>query len=228
MTLTQTKRIPLRDRRLPDYTKTEEMLNMITHIVGGAVGLMILVGSVLIGAAHHNPWAVVSGSIYGFATISLFAGSSIYHGLPDGMAKRVMQVIDHCTIYMLIAGTYTPIVLTAIRPVSPRIAWTVFGIEWGAALIAAAFTAIDLKKYSKLSMICYLLMGWTIAAVFKLTVSVMTLPGFLWLLAGGIFYTVGAVLYGLGKKHRYMHSIFHIFVNAGSLLQAIAILFYVL
>ncbi len=228
MTMTDTKRTPLRDRMLPDYTRGEELMNMTTHIVGGSVGLLILIGSVLIGAKHANPWAIVSGSIYGFLTLVLFVVSSVYHGLPDGMGKRVMQVIDHCTIYFMIAGTYTPILLTAIRPDSPAIAWTVFGIEWGAAASAAVFTAIDLKKYSKLSMICYLAMGWAVVMILPQTLHVMTLKGFFWLLAGGICYTAGAVLYGLGKKHRYMHSIFHLFVNAGSLFQAIAILFYVL
>ena len=104
--MTTTKRIPLRERILPDYSRGEELLNMITHIVGGAVGLLILIGSVLIGAAHHDPWAITSGSIYGFFTCTLFAVSSVYHGLSDGMGKRVMQVIDHCTIYFMIAGTY--------------------------------------------------------------------------------------------------------------------------
>ena len=228
MTLTRGKRTPLKDRIMPDYTRTEEKMNMITHIVGGAGGVLILLASILIGAFHSDPWAVVSGSIYGFAVCCLFAVSSIYHGLPAGMGKRVMQVIDHCTIYLMIAGTYTPILLTKIRRISPRTCWIVFAIEWGAAAVAAVFTAIDLKKYSRQSMICYLTMGWTIVVIVKMTVQAMTLTGFLWLLGGGICYTIGVVLYGLGKKHRYMHSIFHVFVDAGSVLQAIAILFYVL
>lgn len=222
------KRIPLRERILPDYSRGEELLNMITHIVGGAVGLLILIGSILIGAAHKDPWAIVSGSIYGFLTCTLFAVSSVYHGLPDGMGKRVMQVIDHCTIYFMIAGTYLPILLVGIRPLSPVAAWVVFGVEFGCAFLAGTLTAIDLKKYKKLSMVCYLAMGWAIIAIVKLTIEAMTLRGFLWLLGGGLCYTVGAVLYGLGKKHRYIHGVFHIFVNLGSMFQAIAILFYVL
>ncbi len=222
------KRIPLRERVMPDYTRGEELLNMITHIVGGSVGLLILVGSVLIGAAHRDPWAIVSGSIYGVLTCTLFVVSSVYHGLPEGMGKRVMQVIDHCTIYFMIAGTYLPILLVGIRRLSPAAAWIVFGIEFGCALAAGTFTAIDLKKYRKLSMICYLAMGWAVIAVLRQTITAMGMKGFLWLLAGGIFYTVGAVLYGIGKKHRYVHGVFHIFVNLGSLFQAIAILFYVL
>ncbi len=226
--MTKVSRIPLRERQLPAYTRGEELMNMVTHIVGGSAGLLILIGSVLIGAKHRDPWAIVSGSIYGFLTCCLFVISSVYHGLPDGMGKRVMQVIDHCTIYFMITGTYTPILLTGIRREAPVTAWVIFGIEWGCAAAAAAFTAIDLKKYSKLSMVCYLAMGWAIIAILKPTVQIMTVRGFLWLLGGGLCYTVGAVLYGLGKKHRYMHSVFHLFVNAGSLLQAVAILLYVL
>ena len=221
-------RTPLRERILPNYSRGEERLNMVTHIVGAAVGLIILVTSVLMAVAHHDVWAIVSGSIYGFMTTLLFVMSSVYHGLGDGMAKRVMQVIDHCTIYFMIAGTYTPVVLAGIRESSPAMAWTVFGIEWGCAILAAVLTAIDLKKFKVFSMICYLGMGWTIIAVVKPTISVMTMSGFLWLLAGGICYTIGAVLYGLGKKHPYVHGVFHIFVNAGSWLQAVAILGYVL
>ena len=226
--MTTAKRIPLRERTLPDYTHGEELMNMITHIVGGAVGLLILIGSILIGAKHRDPWAITSGSIYGTLTCTLFVISSVYHGLPDGMGKRVMQVLDHCTIYFMIAGTYTPVLLTGIRRENPAAAWIVFGIEWGCAMLAATLTAIDLKKYKRFSMICYLAMGWAIVAIIRPTLHVLGTRGFLWLLGGGICYTIGAVLYGLGKKHRYMHSVFHLFVNAGSLLQAISILFYVL
>ena len=226
--MTATKRIPLRERQLPDYTRGEELMNMITHIVGGAVGLLILIGGILIGAKHRDPWAITSGIIYGVLTCTLFVISSVYHGLPDGIGKRVMQVIDHCTIYFMIAGTYTPVLLVGIRKVMPVAAWIVFGVEWGCAMIAATLTAIDLKRYKAFSMVCYLAMGWAIVAILKPTFQVLGRSGFLWLLAGGICYTIGAVLYGLGKKHRYMHSVFHLFVNAGSLLQAIAILLYVL
>lgn len=226
--MTTANRIPLRERTMPDYTRGEELMNMITHIVGGAGGLLILIGSILVGVAHRDPWAITSGSIYGVMTCTLFVISSVYHGLPSGMGKRVMQVIDHCTIYFMIAGTYTPVLLVGIRKESPLAAWIVFVIEWGCAMFAATLTAIDLTKYKRFSMICYLAMGWAIVAILRQTVEVMSVRGFLWLLGGGICYTIGAVLYGLGKKHRYVHSVFHLFVNAGSVLQAIAILWYVL
>ena len=222
------ERTKLKDRILPPYTRGEDRANMITHIIGGGIGILTLVFSILIAAFHKNVWGIVSGSIYGFSMIALYSVSSIYHGLKPGMAKKVMQVIDHCTIYFLIAGTYTPILLSSIRPNFPALAWSIFGVEWGFAALAAVFTAIDHEKYKKLSMGCYIGMGWCIVIVLKATVMSMGLAGFLWLLAGGISYTVGAVLYAIGKKKPVCHTVFHVFVDIGSILQAVCILFYVL
>ena len=222
------ERIPLRERKLPDYTPCEERMNMITHIIGAALSLPILVVGLILSARHANAWACVSGCIYGLSMLLLYTMSSVYHGLPDSMGKRVMQVIDHCTIYLLIAGTYTPILLVSIRPVYPALAWTIFGLEWGLGAAAAAMTAIDLKKYSRLSMACYIAMGWLIVLALWPTVRTVGRAGFLWLLAGGVAYTVGAVLYGIGKKRKYFHSVFHVFVLLGSALQAVCILRYVL
>ena len=222
------ERTQLKDRVLPPYTRVEDMANMITHIIGGGIGVFTLVFSILIAAFHKNVWGIVSGSIYGFSMIALYSVSSIYHGLKPETAKKVMQVIDHCTIYFLIAGTYTPILLSSIRPNFPALAWSIFGVEWGFAALAAVFTAIDHEKYKKLSMGCYIGMGWCIVIVLKATVMSMGLAGFLWLLAGGISYTVGAVLYAIGKKKPVCHTVFHVFVDIGSILQAVCILFYVL
>lgn len=222
-------RTPLCERRLPDYTRGEDMANMITHIIGGAIGIAVLVGAVLLSAVRHNVWGVVSGSIYGFSMISLYSVSSVYHGLRPGIGKRVMQVIDHCMIYFLIAGTYTPILLCSIRPSHPVLAWVVFGVEWALVAFAVTFTAIDTAKYSKLSMVCYIGMGWLIIFALRATLETMGQKGFLWLLAGGVAYTIGAVLYGVGKKRNHIfHTIFHVFVDAGSVLHAVCILKYVL
>ena len=222
------KRTKLSDRLLPNYTKGEEITNMISHILGGALGIIALVLCVIFSALHHNPWGVVGSAIYGASLILLYTTSSIYHGLRPNMGKKVFQVLDHCTIYFLIGGTYTPILFCSIRPVSPAWAWIIFTIVWGLAAMAAVFTAIDLKKYSKLSMICYIGMGWSILLAAKTAIQAIPTPGLLWLLFGGISYTVGAVFYGLGKKHRYIHSVFHFFVLLGSILQFICVFFYVI
>lgn len=221
------QRTKLADRRLPDYTKGEEIFNMVSHIVGGGLGVVALVLCVIVSAIHKDAYAVVGSSIYGASMIVLYTMSSVYHGLRPEMAKKVMQVIDHCTIYFLIAGTYTPILLTVIREESTITAWILFGVVWGLAALAATLTAIDLKKYSVFSMICYIGMGWCIVFAYKTALAAIPFPGLMLLLAGGIAYTVGAVLYGLGKKRKYMHSIFHLFVVAGSLLQFFCILFYI-
>lgn len=222
------KRTPLTERQLPDYTKGEECMNMVTHIVGAVIGVFVLVMCIIAAARHHNPWGIVSGSIYGFSLIALFTVSAVYHGLRPGTAKKVMQIIDHCTIYLLIAGTYTPVLLTAIRPDHPALAWTIFGLEWALAALGATLTAIDLKKYSKFSMVCYIGMGWLVIISLKPVIEALGWAGMGWLLVGGIAYTVGAVLYGIGKKRRYFHSIFHIFVNFAAIFQAIAVLIYVM
>jgi hemolysin III len=203
-------------------------MNMVTHIVGGGVGVIIFVACMVVSIMNGNPWAIASSVIYGFSMVALYTVSSVYHGLKLCMGKRVMQVIDHCTIYMLIAGTYTPILLVGIRPDNPGVAWGVFAAQWGIAALAATLTAIDLKKYKVLSMVCYIIMGWMVVLTLKPVIKAMTYDGFLWLLAGGIAYTIGAILYGIGSKVRYFHSVFHIFVNIGSLLQAVGIIFYIL
>lgn len=222
------KRTKLADRVLPDYTFGEELTNMISHICGGALGIIALVLCVVVSALHDNTWGVVGSAIYGSSLILLYCASSIYHGLRPGMAKKVFQVLDHCTIYFLIGGTYTPILFCSIRPVSGAWAWIIFGIVWGLAAMAAVFTAIDLKKYAKLSMACYIGMGWSILLAAKTAIEALHPVGLLWLLGGGIAYTVGAIFYGLGKKHRYVHSVFHFFVLLGSFMQFVCIYFYVI
>ena len=218
----------LKDRALPNYTRGEEIFNMVSHIVGGALGIAALVLCVIFAALHNDPWGVVGSSIYGASLILLYSASSVYHGLSHPMAKKVMQVIDHCTIYFLIGGTYTPILLTKIREESVVWCWILFGIVWGLAAMATTLTAIDLKKYSKLSMACYIGMGWSIVIAAPTAMRAIPLPGLLFILGGGIAYTIGAVIYGIGKKHRYMHSLFHVFVVLGSILQFFGVFFFVI
>ncbi len=220
------KRTKLSDRQLPDYYKGEEIMNMVTHIVGGAMGIAILVLCIIRSALRGNVYGVVGSCIYGGTMIALYTMSSIYHGLRPGTGKKVLQVLDHCTIYFLIAGTYTVLALSAFRPISPVIGWCLFGFQWGMTALAVTLTAIDLKKYNVFSMICYIGMGWCVILFVPLAIQALTMAGFWWLLAGGIAYTVGAVLYGIGSKKHWMHSVFHIFVLLGSFLQFIAVFFY--
>lgn len=221
------KRTKLKERVLPTYTKGEEIFNMTSHIVGGALGIVATVLCVIFSAIHKNVYGVVASSIYGASLILLYTMSSIYHGLRAKTAKRIFQIIDHCSIFLLIAGTYTPFTLCTLRQYSTSVGWTMFGVIWGVAIIGIVFNSIDLKKYKIPSMICYLVMGWCIIIKGNVLPSLLTIPGFVMLVLGGVFYTLGAILYGLGKKHKWMHSIFHIFCVLGSMLHFFCILFYV-
>ena len=222
------KRIKLKDRILPVYTKGEEIFNMVTHIVGGGIGVIVLVACVVISALHGSLSGVLTSLIFGISMIALYTMSSVYHGLHSGTAKKVFQVIDHCTIYFLIAGTYTPIMVCGLSRTAPVNAWLTLAAVWILAAIATTLTAIDLKKYKVFSNICYVGMGWAVIFSMKQTYYCLGNAGFWLLLSGGLAYTVGVVFYALGKKIKYFHSIFHIFVILGSVLQALCIMFYVL
>lgn len=220
--------IKRKSRPLPDYSRGEEIFNMASHIVGAAFGIIVLIFCTVLSVQRRDPWALGSSIVYGISLIVLYTISSVYHGLHVCSGKRVMRVLDHCAIYFLISGTYTPYALCALRGASAGWAWTIFGLVWGLAAMATVFTAIDMKRFSKLSMCCYVGMGWCILLAAKPLIAVMEPAGIAWLLAGGLAYTFGAVLYGIGKRRRYVHSVFHLFVLAGSLMQFVSIYFYVL
>ena len=222
------KRTKLLDRQLPNYTKGEEIFNMVSHIVGGALGIVTTVLCVIFATLHSNIFGVVSGAVFGSSMIILYTMSSIYHGLHPNTAKKIFQIIDHCSIFLLISGTYTPISLCVLREYNTALGWTIFGIIWGLSILGIILNAIDLKRFNIISMVLYLGMGWCIIFTAKSVYNYVGLAGFILLLSGGIAYTVGAVLYGLGRKHRYMHSLFHLFVVAGSLLHFLCILLYVM
>ena len=223
-------RTKLIDRKLPDYTKGEEIFNMVSHIVGGGLGIIIFALCVIKSFLNWDAYQIVGSFVYGFSMVVLYTMSSVYHGLKNGTAKKVMQVIDHCSVFFLIAGTYTPIALTALREYNLILGWGVFGFVWAVTALGVTLNAIDLKKYSLFSNICYIALGWCIILTGKHAINALTPKGFGWILAGGIAYSIGAVLYVIaGKKTvRYFHSVFHIFVVLGSLLQFVGILFYIL
>lgn len=223
------QRTSLKDRILPTYTKGEEIFNMTSHIVGGALGVVALVLCVVFSSIHGNVYGIVSGAIYGVTMIVLYTMSSIYHGLkPHLFSKRVFQVLDHCSIFLLIAGSYTPFCLAKFVPYKPVLGWSIFAIIWFMAVLGIFLNSIDIKRFKVFSMICYLAMGWCIIFTAKLLPELLGTAGVALLVSGGIAYSVGAILYGLGKKKKWMHSIFHLFILLGSLLQFFCILLYVM
>ena len=152
--------------------------------------------------------------------------SSLYHGLsPKLKAKKVFQIFDHCSIFLLIAGTYTPIALVSLREYNPFLGWGIFGFVWAVAILGVVLNSIDLEKYKIFSMISYLGLGWCIVLAGKVTFEALGLVAFIFLLLGGISYTVGVFFFAFKKK--YMHSIFHIFVDIGSVLHVLCILLFV-
>lgn len=225
--MTRTK---LADRVLPTYTKGEEIFNMVTHIVGAAMGVTALVLCIVKAALTHNGFGLAGGIVYGISMIILFTMSSIYHGLSPRLdkAKKVFQILDHCTIFVLIAGTYTPILLCSIMKVSTVTAWVLFGIIWAVSILGITLNAIDIKKYEKFSMACYLIMGWCIIFKFNLILKTIATPGIVLLVLGGICYTIGTLFYGGEKNHRYMHSIWHIWILFGALAHFLCIYLYVI
>ncbi|MBE6531862.1 MAG: hemolysin III family protein [Ruminococcaceae bacterium] len=223
-----TSRTKIKDRILPIYTNGEEIFNMVTHIVGGAIGIAVLVICVFISTLKGSALGVVCSAIFGVSMIALYTMSSIYHGLRTNTSKKVFQIIDHCTIYFLIAGTYTPMLACGLAQTAPVAAWVTLAAVWILAAVATTLTAIDLKKYKVFSMICYVCMGWAIIFSIKQMYDFLGAAGFWLLLGGGIFYTGGIVFYNLGKKIKYFHSIFHIFTLFGSILHALCVMFYVL
>ena len=223
------KRTKLDDRVLPNYTRGEEIFNMVTHIVGGAFGIVVLVLCIVFGAIRDNGYGIVSGIIYGVSMILLYTMSSIYHGLsPNTKGKKVFQIMDHCSIFVLIAGTYTPVVLCSIRPIDPFCGWTIFAVVWIFTIIGIVLNAIDIESNAKFSMICYLVMGWCIVFKFNLLPEAVGFNGVLLLVLGGVAYTVGTIFYALGDKIRYMHSIWHLWILLGSVLHFLCIILYVI
>lgn len=211
--------------QIPNYSLGEEITNAILHGVGALLAIAALVLCVVFSAIHHNPYAVVSSCLYGSTLIILYTMSCLYHSLKVNNAKRVFRIIDHCSIFLLIAGTYTPLTLVSLNG---PIGWTLFGIIWGVSILGIILNAIDLNKYKVISMILYIMMGWAIIFTFPRLLKVIDMAGIYLLVAGGIVYTIGAIFYGVGKKIKYMHSVFHFFVLAGSILHFFAILLYVI
>ncbi|MBO5143370.1 MAG: hemolysin III family protein [Clostridia bacterium] len=223
------KRTKLEDRVLPTYTKGEEIFNMTSHIVGAILGIVSIVLTSVIAVKNQVKFGVISGVIMGVALILLYTMSSVYHGLsPKLKAKKVLQIIDHCSIFILIAGCATPFAMCLFMKESIALGWTIFGLIWLVAIIGIVLNSIDLKKYKKFSMFCYLAMGWCFLIRADLLYKYLGIGGLTLLIVGGIAYTIGAVLYGMGKNKKWMHSIFHLFCVLGSLLHVLCVLIYVL
>ena len=210
---------------IPIYTLGEELMNAISHGLGVLLGITALVLTVVFSAKNHNTIGIVSSCIYGSTMIIMYLMSCIYHALsPKLKAKKVFRVIDHCDIYLFIAGCYTPYCLSLI---GGRTGWIIFAIIWISAIVGVLLNAINLEKFQVPSMIMYLVMGWMIIFSYNSISAVLPKAGLVLLITGGVAYTIGAIFCGIGTKKKYFHSIFHLFVLAGSILQFLSIAMYV-
>ena len=206
------------------YAIGEEIASSITHGIGAALSIAGLVILVVLAARQNDVWRIVSFSIYGATMIMLYMMSTLYHAIQHRGAKKVFRVLDHSSIYLLIAGTYTPFMLVSLRG---GWGWSIFGVIWALAITGIVFKAIFIERMKKLSLVVYILMGWLIVIALEPLMHNIHPNGLYWLGGGGLCYTGGAVFYKM-KSVKYTHAVWHLFVLGGSICHFFAIYLYVL
>lgn len=202
------------------YTLGEEIFNSVSHGIGSLLSIAGTAVLIVLACIYSDAWGIVSCAIYGASLIVLYTMSTLYHSITNEKAKKFFQIMDHNTIFFLIAGTYTPITLAILKG---TLGWVLFGIVWIAAAVGITLNSINLKKYSKPSIVCYIVMGWVIILAIKPLVESVSFLSLLFLIIGGVAYTLGVVFYAV-KKVKYFHSIWHLFTIAGSVFHYFSIL----
>ena len=202
------------------YTLGEEIFNSVSHGVGAGLSIAGTVVLIITSAIHSNAWGIVSSCIYGASLIILYTMSTLYHSFTNKKAKAFFRIMDHNTIFLLIAGTYTPITLYFLGGVT---GWVLFGIVWGSAIFGIVMNSINLEKARIPSIFCYVAMGWVIIFAIKPLILAMPKISLIFLVGGGVFYTLGIIFYAI-KKIKYFHSVWHLFTIAGSILHYFSIL----
>ncbi len=212
-----------------EYNLVEEVSNAFTHALGGYLGAAATVLLVMfaVRSGEQVPWKVVSGSIFGAAIIVLYSASTIYHAVMNVRMKKVLRACDQMAIYALIAGTYTPLCLVTLRPAYPVLSWTVFGFVWGLALAGIVFKLFAKGKLRYVTMMTYLAMGWFGLFMIKPLFAVFPFAGIVWIVLGGVLYTLGTLFY-LWRTLPFHHTIWHVFVLAGTISHFFCILLYVM
>lgn len=205
------------------YSLGEEIANAITHGVGVVLSIIALTLMVVYASLGGDPWRIVSVSIFGATLIAMYLASTLYHAIPHPKAKRVMRIFDHCAIYLLIAGTYTPFLLVSMR--GPA-GWTLFGVLWGLAAAGCILKALCMERWETLSVVLYVAMGWAVVATIKPALSAIPPIAIALMAIGGVAYTAGIIFYAWSRLP-YHHAIWHLFVLAGSITHFIAVLYFV-
>ncbi|MBR2566677.1 MAG: hemolysin III family protein [Paenibacillus sp.] len=204
------------------YSRREELANAVTHGIGAALSVAALVLLIVFSSMKGTAWHVVSFTIYGITMLMLYTNSTLVHALKEGKAKDLFEFFDHSSIYLFIAGTYTPFLFVAVRG---TLGWTLFGIIWGIALAGVIFKAFFTKKFLFMSTIFYIAMGWLIVIAWNPLVTAIPTGGIVLLVAGGLMYTLGTLFY-VWRGFPFHHAIWHLFVLAGSILHFFAVLIY--
>jgi hemolysin III len=214
---------PPRSKR--PQTLGEEIANSVIHGIGAALGVAALSVLVTFAGLFGDAWRVVSFAVYGASIVVLYTVSTLYHGFTHPRAKRVFNILDHAAIYLLIAGTYTPFTLVTLRGAW---GWTLFGVIWGLAVAGIVFETVAFERFKALTVSLYVALGWIVVIAIRPLMQALPAGGLWWLLAGGLCYTGGVAFYVLGKRVRYAHAVWHLFVLGGSLCHFVCVLVYVL
>ena len=214
--------------KLARYSKEEELANSLSHGLGALFAIGVFVVCLARAVQVSGAAMITAAAVYGASMVILYGSSTAYHSFPVGTAKKILRIVDHSMIFLLIAGSATPFALISVYKVSPALAWTVFGVVWTGLAVGISATVINFEKSKKLQMVLYLGLGWAMVFLIKPMLKVMPKTGIALIIAGGLLYTVGTIFYAAGKKVKYMHTLFHIFVLAGSAVHFVCIYKYVL
>ena len=219
---------------IPKYSLGEELWNAISHGLGALFSIVALILMMIKVAPTGDPFSIIAVLIYGISLIFLFTVSCVYHSLAKNNGKRVMRIMDHNMIFLLVAGSYTPYILVALRNINiwgwgtGVVSYIILAIVWACCILGTVFNSINIKKYAWLSMIFYLFAGWVIIVAIVYLWDAIGVVGTILLISSGVAYSLGSILYGLGKKIKYMHTIFHFFVLIAAILMFISIYCFVL
>ena len=214
----------MREQKSALYTVGEEIFNSVSHGVGALLSVAALSLLIVFAVFRSDGYGLASAIVFGVSLTLLYSMSTVYHIIQNETAKKVLRVFDHCSIFILIAGTYTPYLLMCMRN---ALGWTMFGLIWGVTVLGIVLNAVNLERFRRFSLVCYICMGWAIVFAIKPIIQNIALPGVVLLIAGGVVYTIGVIFYVL-KRYRYMHSIWHLFVLGGSVCHYLSVLLYVL
>ena len=215
---------PMGTTKIRPYTLGEEIANSVIHGLGATLSISALTMLIVFAAQAHNPWALASAIVFGVSLVLEYTASTLYHAFPQEKAKHVFKILDHCGIYLLIAGSYTPFTLVTLRESGGL--W-LFAVVWGLAIVGISVEAFWTYRPRWLSAAVYLGMGWLVVVAIKPLAASLPAAGLWLLVAGGLCYTVGTAFYVL-KKVRYMHAVWHVWVFAGSVLHFLAVLLFVI